>query len=702
MKLEEADQTQAWTDWIEHAEDAFIAFNITEDAKRLALIRLYGGKKLKEIMKTLRPAILTDKKEPTYKTMRIALDEYFSEKTNEVFERHKFRMLAQEVGESTHNYVTRLRTQGAKCNFDNYNLDQAIIDQLTEKCTSHKMRRAYLKETDITVQKALQITYTYESTEAQACQMEQGEEGTNVNKVSSKSTKESDDGHTYEFRVTSDDTAEVKVMIVYVPVGMLIDSGENVNLIDGGTFEHIIKIRPNIVLKETNIQPKAYGNIPIPLRGEFFATLSNGSKRVAHKILVTTAKQPRNKDNVCYNRFCKSVRIVGMERMISWSGARIRVNTSALEKVLQKLKENNLTISQHKSVFHIDEVEFHGFTVSKEGIKQTDDKIEAVKRFRRPETVQEVRSFLELTSKRGLMLRGSRIIMPQTLQRRTMQPAHETHLGMVKTKALLRGKVWWPTINKDMEKAIRQCIPCASLDTRKQANPVNMSEMKGLWEVIHVDILNTPHSMTGETPAKLLMGRNIKVKLPQEKLKLRTDNRNKSKLAELKPTEQVLLKQTKKDKLSTNYDPKPWTVSERRGNSAILQRGPKKILCSTSQMRRVPGRCLGGNDGSGDSDTDGSHKTAERTDNIHRNRENNQAANTPRTGTDESRQDGKSEEEPLAARRPRRTIVKPKKYQDGAEDFGTDGSESSGTDEVDDSEMDRETSDEYKPGRSWN
>ncbi|XP_042221000.1 uncharacterized protein K02A2.6-like [Homarus americanus] len=437
--------------------------------------------------------------------------------------------------------------------------------------------------------------------------------------------------------------------------------------------------------------------------------------------------------------------------------------------------------------------------------------------------------------------------MPQTQQRRTMQLAHETHLGMVKTKALLRGKVWWPTINKDMEKAIRQCIPGASLDTRKQANPVNMSEMKGPWEVIHVDICgpfpsgdyvlgiidagsrwpeafviktintdtvmtliegcitthsiptvivsdngpqfrakefaqfceewgikhhkvtpyhpqangkierffatmlkaframhtegkdwrrqlgkflmhykDTPHSMTGETPAKLLMGRNIKVKLPQvshdledtqvtcwdvarkrdkrekEKLKLRTDNRNKSKLAELRPTDQVLLKQTKKDKLSTNYDRKPWTVSERRGDSAILQRGPKKILRSTSQMRRVPGRCQGGNDGRGDSDTDGSHKTAERTDNTHRNRENNQAANTPKTGMDESRQDGNSEEEPLAARRPRRTIVKPKKYQDGAEDFGTDGSESSGTDEVDDSEMDGETSDEYKPGRSWN
>ncbi|KAG7157978.1 hypothetical protein Hamer_G014844 [Homarus americanus] len=194
---------------------------------------------------------------------------------------------------------------------------------------------------------------------------------------------------------------------------------------------------------------------------------------------------------------------------------------------------------------------------------------------------------------------------------------------MVKTKALHRGKVWWPTINKDVEKAIRQCIPCASLETRKQANPVNLSEMKGPWEVIHVDICGpfprgdyvlgiiaagsrwpeafvvksnntdtehpslddgrdasqTPHGKEhqGETPQVNHDLEDTQVtcwdvarkrdKREKEKLKLRTDNRNKSKLAELRPTDQVLLKQTKKDKLSTNYDPKPWTVSERRGDS---------------------------------------------------------------------------------------------------------------------------------------
>ncbi|KAG7171935.1 pol Retrovirus-related Pol polyprotein from transposon-like 14 [Homarus americanus] len=217
----------------------------------------------------------------------------------------------------------------------------------------------------------------------------------------------------------------------------------------------------------------------------------------------------------------------GEDDILVW-GKDTSEHNSALEKVLQKLKENNLTIYQHKSVFHIDEVEFHGFTVSKEGIKLTDEKIEAVKRFRRPETVQEVRSFLdaiakndwtdkltepfkhvraEVTSKRGLVSRGSRIVMPQTPQRRTMQLAHETHLGMVKTKALLRGKVWWPTINKDVEKAIIQCNPCASLDTRKQANPVNMSEMKGPWEEHSTlddrrDASQIPHGKEhqGETP----------------------------------------------------------------------------------------------------------------------------------------------------------------------------------------------------------
>ena len=83
-------------------------------------------------------------------------------------------------------------------------------------------------------------------------------------------------------------------MIDDIPIKMLIVSGTNVNLLDGNTLDQVTKLRPNIVLNLTKIKPMAYGDIPIPLQGEFFATLTNRSIRIAHKILVTKARQGDN------------------------------------------------------------------------------------------------------------------------------------------------------------------------------------------------------------------------------------------------------------------------------------------------------------------------------------------------------------------------------------------------------------------------
>lgn len=35
--------------------------------------------------------------------------------------------------------------------------------------------------------------------------------------------------------------------------------------------------------------------------------------------------------------------------------------------------------------------------------------------------------------------------------------AHEEHQGIVKTKYRIRGKVWWPEMDKDVEKFPRVC-----------------------------------------------------------------------------------------------------------------------------------------------------------------------------------------------------------------------------------------------------
>ena len=63
----------------------------------------------------------------------------------------------------------------------------------------------------------------------------------------------------------------------------------------------------------------------------------------------------------------------------------------------------------------------------------------------------------------GIILRGTKIVMPKTLQRHTLQLAHKGHQGIVKTKQLLRSKVWWAKIDKCAENYVRQCHACQIL-----------------------------------------------------------------------------------------------------------------------------------------------------------------------------------------------------------------------------------------------
>lgn len=55
------------------------------------------------------------------------------------------------------------------------------------------------------------------------------------------------------------------------------------------------------------------------------------------------------------------------------------------------------------------------------------------------------------------LLKGTRIVIPQSLQRRVIRLAHEGHEGIIKTKKLLREKVWFPGIDKLFERCVAEC-----------------------------------------------------------------------------------------------------------------------------------------------------------------------------------------------------------------------------------------------------
>ena len=51
-----------------------------------------------------------------------------------------------------------------------------------------------------------------------------------------------------------------------------------------------------------------------------------------------------------------------------------------------------------------------------------------------------------------LVLRGTRIVIPQSLRKQVLHLAHEGHQGIVKTKGRLRTKVWWPKMDPDAQR----------------------------------------------------------------------------------------------------------------------------------------------------------------------------------------------------------------------------------------------------------
>ena len=55
----------------------------------------------------------------------------------------------------------------------------------------------------------------------------------------------------------------------------------------------------------------------------------------------------------------------------------------------------------------------------------------------------------ELCTYGQLLLRGSRLVIPQVLQQNVLELAHEGHQGTVKTKCRLHSKVWWTKIDAE-------------------------------------------------------------------------------------------------------------------------------------------------------------------------------------------------------------------------------------------------------------
>ena len=87
-----------------------------------------------------------------------------------------------------------------------------------------------------------------------------------------------------------------------------------------------------------------------------------------------------------------------------------------------------------------------------------------------------------------VLLCDKKLVIPKGLRNRVIELAHEGHQGIVKTKQLLREKVWFPGIDKQVEDFCQSCIPCLASTPKQTTEPLQMTVLpNNPWSQISMD-----------------------------------------------------------------------------------------------------------------------------------------------------------------------------------------------------------------------
>ena len=100
----------------------------------------------------------------------------------------------------------------------------------------------------------------------------------------------------------------------------------------------------------------------------------------------------------------------------------------------------------------------------------------------------KIKEELTVNDTGDLILRRNRIVIPKALRKQTLALAHEGHQGIVKTKQLIREKVWFPNIDREVEVLLSSCLACQANGPNTKPDPLTMSSLPPEpWHTVHID-----------------------------------------------------------------------------------------------------------------------------------------------------------------------------------------------------------------------
>ena len=95
----------------------------------------------------------------------------------------------------------------------------------------------------------------------------------------------------------------------------------------------------------------------------------------------------------------------------------------------------------------------------------------------------------EITTQNGVLLKGTRVIIPNSLRPDILKRIHEGHLGIEKCKRRARQSVYWPSMNRDIEITVGKCEQCQVHRYKQQKEPLKEHDkVNKPWDKLGVDL----------------------------------------------------------------------------------------------------------------------------------------------------------------------------------------------------------------------
>ncbi|KMQ92700.1 hypothetical protein RF55_7276 [Lasius niger] len=478
-----------WEKWKRAVEIFLLASNITDPPKQKATLLHCGGLTLQEIYYNLPESCTASEKDKNvYADTIKQLDEYFFPQSSKVYERH-FRLIKQEPQEQFDKFILRLRNQAAKCGFNN--IEEHLIDQITEKCTVVELRKKILTAGDsFSLEDIIKEANTLETVNRQLEEFTERKPLNEINRLETKKVLRGTCSRCGSGKHTSDDKkcpARNKKCIKcrYIEVLHL---GTRINTIE--TFPKFKDISINIPI-DRKVKPvlQPYRRIPIPLEekvnrkieelidqdiiekvegpSEWISPMvpilkENGEIRICidmrranmaiirenhplptmdqilpqfrnakyfskldvrnafHQIEITPQSRHittfiTSKGLYRYKRLMFGIScaleifqkimenlLITCDGTVNFIddivvfGSNEEQHDKRLTQVLDTLKQNNVLLNQDKCLYKTTEIQFLGHNLSAQGIRPLAKYIDVIRKFRRPNTIEEIQSFLGL------------------------------------------------------------------------------------------------------------------------------------------------------------------------------------------------------------------------------------------------------------------------------------------------------------------